>query len=423
MKEAVVLCCRRFGKSYLGCLLALERALRNPRRVIRIIGPEIKQTEMIVDYNMAKLTEDLNRLGLKGLVERVKSEKLYKVGESAIFLGGFDSQEDSLRGGEADEILIEETGSSDPEQYHYQMRSVLKPQLLKTRGRLIHLTTLPAIPDHPFETETIPQAQLEGSFYSYTIYDDPLATPEIIQDAIKDCGGTHTPEFRREYLNESVRDESIVIIPHFDEKTCVKQLRLPSHMFAQVTIDWGGVRDMTVALLHYYDWVKDRLCFYDERIFQPNTETGKIVAACREMEEQVEKIHLRHADVPGQLVVDLKEAHNYEIATPPKDEWRVAVNNLALGFSQNKIEIDPRCKILIQACRSGRFNKTRTDFERTKALGHCDAIAAAMYANRVQTREIPYSKTVSIHGNYMPTLVKPEKEIQVISSKRFGRFK
>jgi hypothetical protein len=342
VKEAVILCCRRFGKSYLGCLLALERGLRSKRRVIRVIGPEIKQTEMIVDYNMAKITEELPKLGLRGLVERVKSDKMYRVGESAIFLGGFDSQEDSLRGGEADEILIEETGSSDPEQYNYQMKSVLKPQLLKTRGRMIHLTTLPPVPDHPFETETIPQAQLDGSFYSYTIYDDPLATPEIIADAIKDSGGAHTPEFRREYMNESVRDGTIVVIPHFDEKQHVKGLHFPALCRPQLTIDWGGVRDKTVALLHYYDWTRDRLCFWDERVFEPNTETSFIVEACREMEGAIPnelKLMARHADVPGQLVVDLKQEHDYEVATPPKDEWRVAVN-VRRAHESNTIEAD-----------------------------------------------------------------------------------
>jgi hypothetical protein len=229
-------------------------------------------------------------------------------------------------------------------------------------------------------------------------------------------------------MNESVRDETIVVVPHFDATFHVKQLHFPAMCKPQLTMDWGGVRDKTVALLHYYDWTRDKLCFWDERVFEPNTETSTVVPTCRGMEETLPyetKITARHADVPGQLVVDLKVDHDWEIATPPKDEWRVAINNFALLFTQNKVEIDPRCKNFIQACRSGRFNKTRTDFERTKALGHCDAIAAGMYANRVQDRTNPFPRVAMSENQYTPPSRDKDQRLAIaaaIQPKRFGRY-
>jgi hypothetical protein len=397
VKEAVLLCCRRFGKSYFGTVHGLEAGLRTQRRkIIRIIGPTIKQTKMIVEYNMAKITEELQRLDLKYLVEHVKYENMYKIGDhAALFLGGFDSQADSLRGGEADLILIEESGSADPDQYTYQMRSVIKPQLLKTRGRMIHLTTLPPLPDHPFITETIPEAQLDNAFYSYTIYEDPLATEQIIEDAIKDCGGEETDTFKREYLNVIIRDRSIVAIPDFDINQDVELFELPYAVNLELFIDWGGTRDFTVALLLGYDFLRAIDLCVDELWWPHNTATEIIVADLkRKFLSQYTPKNI-YADVPGQLQLDLRETHKLDVKLPHKTDWEANLNNLAVRFAKRKMRIHPRCKLTIQTCQSGTLNKQRTDFARTTALGHMDALATLMYGNRTLDRSNPFPESQS----------------------------
>ena len=432
VKEAVLLCCRRFGKSYYGVVRGLMRGIMawasGSAKLIRIVGPTIDQTQGIVDYNMAKITAELPALGLRGLVERVKSDKMYRIGGStgsALFLGGFDSQEDSLRGGEAHEILIEETGSSDPDQYSYQMRSVLKPQLLKTRGRMIHLTTLPPVPDHPFTNETIPAAKMDGAFYSFTIYEDPLATPEIIAEAIKDCGGVHTIDFKREYLNEETRDPRIVVCPDFDPKRHVKPHHPPHAGFGHVTTDMGGVRDLTVSLLHYYDFQRHKVVFYRERWHPRNTPTSVIVAAARALEAETPdgiEIVSRPADIPGQIQVDLQQ-QGYDTVSPLKEDWQANVNNLALGFTRDEIIVDPACKLLIQTLTSGLLNKQRTDFARSDTLGHCDAIDAAMYGIRAQDRANPFPKINPHRDSYFVRQQPTEEDAElamVIQPKSFG---
>lgn len=399
VKEAVILCCRRFGKSFYGCIRGLELGIRADRRkVIRIIGPDIKQTLMIVEHNMAKICEPLHRLGLSGLVERVRYENMYRVGKHAgIFIGGFDSQKDSLRGGEADEILIEETGSANADQYNYQMKSILKPQLLKTRGRMTHLTTLPKETDHPFITETIPETKLVGAFYSFTIYEDPLATPEIIADAIKDCGagGASSVTFRREYLNEVIRDSNLMIVPDFNEKIHVKPVTLPPHTRFATVIDFGGVRDKTVALLITYDFRRNKLLVVSERTFNANSATEEIVQGVLEMEHGLPGGEpVRWADCHGQTQVDLQNSHAFPIRVPLKDDWQAAINAMQLSFTWNEIEIDPSCKLLIASLESGQFNKHKTDFGRTSALGHCDALAALMYGVRVLDKSNPYPRMI-----------------------------
>src|SRR5690606_21319482 len=103
------------------------------------------------------------------------------------------------------------------------------------------------------------------------------------------------------------------------------------------------------------------------------------------------EISNRWADVPGQLQVDLAE-QNYIINLPQKSDWKASVNAMSVRFSTQKIKIHPRCVFLRKSCRAGMFNKNRTDFERTPELGHCDALAALMYAVRSQDKTNPYEK-------------------------------
>jgi len=418
VKEAVILCSRRFGKSFYGCIRALESGLQSERpKVIRIIGPDIKQTKMIVEYNMAKITQELHGLGLEGLVKHVKSENRFEVGRSNIYLGGFDSQADSLRGGEADDIYIEESGSSDPDEFNYQMVSILKPQLLKTRGRMFHLTTLPPIPDHPFITETIPRSKLNDAFYSFTIYDDPLATPEIIQEAIADCGGAHTEAFRREYLNEIIRDRKVVIIPDYQEKTDVEDFQMPLAANWEIYTDWGGVRDFTVSLLMGYDFLRAMDLVLDEKWWPANTPTEHITRDLKDWDKWRVKNH--YVEAPGQLTVDLRESHKLEIRTPDKGDWESNINQLANRFTRRKIKIHPRCRLLRQTCSSGTFNKQRTDFARSGALGHMDAIAALMYGNRQLDRTSPYEPHSNVQDwVWVPPSQLPENNDKVAQERK-----
>ena len=69
-REAVVTCARRFGKSYMAVVMAIEDCLQNPGITVRIIGPEIKQTANIVHPLIMKISADAPN----GLIQRMKSE-------------------------------------------------------------------------------------------------------------------------------------------------------------------------------------------------------------------------------------------------------------------------------------------------------------------------------------------------------------
>ena len=433
VEEIVVLCARQFGKSHLGVILAVEDCIRYPDCCILIVGPTLKQAREIVTPRINKIRQDAP----PGLIRPSKSEGKWYIGSSELVIGGFDQNSSSQRGKTVQNIYIEEVVDSNPDDYIESLRSDLGPALTHSKGgKMIYLTTLPKIPDHPFIIDTMVRAELNGVLYSYTIDDNKQLSPEQYDACVRRAGGRSTVDFRREYLNEIVRDASIVVVPDFAAERHVKASHFPAAASAQTTIDWGGVRDYTVALLHWYDYVRNKLVIFDERWFPHNTPTSVITAAVLEMESKLPEGDIKHvkrvADAPGQLMVDLTQA-GFSITAPPKDDWIAAVNNMAVHFSRDEIEIDPRCKLLVQTCNSGTFNKNRTDFERTQALGHCDALACLMYAVRTQTRDSPFVKLHNPNDIYhRPGKRTDEAKIADaimglggtgFKAKRFGAFK
>lgn len=440
VQQAVVLCARQFGKSYLGTLLAVEDCLRANGATVLIVGPTKDQTTDIVHQSLRILCEDAP----EGLIRRSKSEARWYVGTSELVIGGFElNNATRKRGRSLIKIYIEEVVDSDPDQYTESMRSDLGPALTHAPdAKMIFLTTLPKLTEHPFITETMPQAVLEDAFYSYTIDDNKALTPEQYDACVKRCGGRHTTEFQREYLNKVVRDTNMMIVPDFNKDRHVKPVSLPDMAHYQTVIDFGGVRDKTVGLLVFYDFKRAKLCVKGETAHDINVGTTEIVHGIFGMEKTVpegQKLD-RWADCPGQIQIDLKQEYDILVRLPFKDDWQAGINMMQLAFTWDEIEIDPSCRLLIASLESGQYNKQRTDFGRTKALGHCDALAALMYAIRVVNRTNPYPRLnaspdktfsrprpdddiVQVAKAIQPITIRNQFNADGFRPKRFGSFK
>jgi hypothetical protein len=412
--EVVILCARQFGKSYLGTLMAVEDCLKFPEKCILVIGPTIKQTREIV----APRIRHIGRDAPPGLIRPSKSEGKWYIGKSELVMGGFDQNSSAQRGKTVQNVYIEEIVDSNPDDYLEALRSDLGPALTHSdAGKIIYLTTLPKVPDHPFITETMSRAAINNCLYVYTIHDNKELTKEQYDACVRRAGGEETDDWRREYLCQIVRDRSVVVIPDFEPKRHVGACDLPPFVNLEVYIDWGGVRDLTVALLMGYEFLTDTDLVLDEKWFKPNTPTEVIVAELQAWYD-THTIKRTYADVPGQLQVDLKSSHDFDVAIPFKADWQASINQLAVRFSRNKIKIDPKCKLTIQTCQSGTFNKQRTDFERTTSLGHCDALAALGYGHRSLDRSNPFPNN-SLGNDYI--FVKPKEDQEKPSEvKAFG---
>lgn len=383
-REAVVLIARRWGKSYLGVVMALEDCLQNPGKQVFIVGPSLKQTRRIITPLIREITLDAPQ----GLIKQTKSELTWTVGESTLIIGAFDTALESFRGLEAISIYLEESGLADVQEYEYTLKSVLRPTLMHSQGRLTHLTTPPREENHPFVFSTMPEAHLNNAMFVYTIEDNPLMSKEEIEAEIQASGGRESEHCKRELFCKIVKDEKRLVTPEFDEERHVKKLTSPPYTYYLTAIDFGGVRDNHALLLTYFDFERNKTCIFDEVWLGINTGTDEIIKAGRRMESSNDVFWLKGApariiDAPDQLLIDVKRM-KYECTKPQKgkDSVEDGIQALRVGLLKDQIEIDPRCIVLIQTLKYGMWDKHRKDFQRTDALGHCDMIAALSYAYR-----------------------------------------
>jgi hypothetical protein len=408
-QEALLFISRQWGKSYLSACYALSYCLRNPGSIVRIAAPTLKQAKDIVSDNIGPISADAP----KDLITPIKSDYRWKVGESELRLGVLErANVDSLRGGNAKLVICEEGGFVSSDDYDYALRSVIGPQLIRSGGQLIHVTTPSEEPDHYIHTEVYPRCAIAGTKFEFDVYTNPQLTEEQITKAKVLAGGEESAAWRREYLVQIVRDGMSVCVPEFDESKHVLKDEPPEHAVWGYFADFGGIRDKTVSLLCCWNFQKARLEVHDERHHEPNTETDTIVQAMREMGKPY-KVRQSYMDAPGQVLVDLRYKHQFDCLLPLKDDFEAGINVVRLAFNQGKILVHERCKFLIQTLRGATFNKQRTDFARSVALGHMDALAALVYANRMVDRTTnPVPEATSFAERVTPAWMHKGKDAQ-----------
>jgi hypothetical protein len=437
--EFVILCARQFGKSTIGVLYALSEAIKHRDCCILIMGPDTRQTKDIVAPKM----RFLSRTAPRGLIKQMKAENRYHIYHdldpraddyTEIIIGGLNENSSSQRGKTVHKILIEEIVDTHEDDFLTSLESDLGPALAHSNdGKIIYLTTLPKYPNHPFITKTIPKAKLNNAFAKYTVDDNVALNQQQRDNLISLVGGVDSVGYKRELMCEVSRDPMMVCLPDYTPSFNSRDFHLPLQAKMTTTIDWGGVKDKTCAVLHTYDYLSDLDLFWDERVFPPNTATSHIIRECLEMEKG-HKIHARFIDAPPQLVcVDLMQDHNYQAALPEKLDWRASLNTLNVRFQQRKALIHPRCKFLKVSAESGILNKNKTDYERTEELGHMDGVAAMKYAIRMQDRTNPYDNPYAdlllpknaAHVLSDSQFIQPDSQVEYegVALKGFGKFK
>lgn len=433
--EFVILCARQFGKSTIGVCYAISEAIKNRDCCILIVGPDINQTVDIVGPKMRFLT----RTAPAGLIVPMASRNRYHVFHdldrraqdyTEIVIAGFNENSSSQRGKTVHRILIEEIVDVPESHYLTSIRSDLGPALLHSKsGKIVYFTTPPKYPNHPFVTETMVEARLNDALCVFTIDDNIALTEAQKQKAIKLSGGPQSVDTRREYYCEIVRDPRLVCLPDFDPVRNVRIFNLPTRCYWSVTIDWGGVRDKTVAVLHTYDYFNNRHLFWDCREFLPNTSTIDILDEVRKMMEGYGNVEVRIDTIPDRIR-EFNIERNFPCMAAYNREPIAQVNQLNVAFQEDRVWIHPRCKFLIVSAESGIWNNNKTDFDRNDALGHMDGVSAMMYAVNGQNTENPFSQDGdawdALLQNQIPARsvdthqVIVQSEVQI--PKRFGKF-
>lgn len=394
-------CSRRLGKSFALCLLAIETCLKKPNVIVKYVAPQQKQVRTIITPLIRQILQDCPvELQPKFMTQQF----CYRFANgSEIQLAGSDNgNAESLRGGSSDLCIIDEAGFCD--ELEYVVQSILLPTTATTDGKIILASTPPKTPDHAFR-KYVERAFERGTLVKKTIYDNPMLTPDKIEELKAEAGGELSASWKREYLCQNLVDQESAVVPEFTEELkniIVREWERPAYFDEYIAMDIG-VNDFTFVLFAYYDFRAGKLIIEDEFLIngqQWNTE--KLAKGIKEAEARLcthpvtkvqKKPYKRISDVNLTVLNDLRQLHGLEFSATPKMDAEAALNNMRVKLGQAKIYINPRCKKLIRHLEFAIWNKSRTKYERSADDGHYDGVDALKYLVRnVEYNKNPYPK-------------------------------
>ena len=455
---------RRTGKTWLLVVLAITECLRGPHRRVVYGAPTIKTLEEFV----LPTFEAVLRWCPEELRPRYSADSGHWTfpNGSYVHLFGCDDKRkaDRGRGPAAHLAIIDEAGFIPI--LAYVLKSIIRPQLLTTGGRLIVGSTPAEEPDHDF-THICERAEQLGHWSRRTIYDNPRLTPERIAEFIaedaRDEGLTvdeyqATATFRREYLAERVTDKTLAAMGDDWEKmrdTCLVEVPRPEYFDAYTILDVGGA-DPHAVLLGYVDFKAGHLVVEDEILLTDGQNTQEVADAIKQKERQLWGVsdysglmrgaeelgtlaptrriewqgapaqpYLRVADNDLTMIADLHQLHG--IAFVPvggKDEKEWMVNHLRVLVRAGKVRIHPRCRHLDRHLRTTLWrNELRREFRR-KNGEHGDLLdCLAYFARRANLTRNPYPENhdvlpgmVRVHAAYRQSDTRAASVSQVLYS-------
>lgn len=398
----VISCSRRLGKSFLLCMLAVEKCLQTPNAIVKYVCPTKKQVKDIV--------EDIMRILLADCPPEMKPEFKYNdykyvfPNGSEIKMAGTDGgHHENLRGSKCDLWIVDEAGFCD--ELQYVVNSILSPTADTTGGRGILASTPSKTTDHDFIEFFLRPAEIKDRLIKYVIYDNPLLSQAKIQEIIDRYPlKEKDPEFRREYLCEVINNDKLSIVPEFTDELqaeVIKEIERPSFFDAYVAMDIG-FKDLTVVLFGYYDFKNACLVIEDELVQDGRTLLiANFAADIRKKEEalwtsplsgEFRPPFLRVSDNNNMIMLNqLTYDHNMLFIPTAKDNKEAHLNNMRMMIANKQVIIHPRCKTLIYHLRNGSWNKAMKEFARSPDAGHYDAVDSLIYLVRnLQKTRNPY---------------------------------
>lgn len=394
-------CSRQLGKSTWAAGKCVEKALKKPGARIRYATAFKTDLEQFVipafDFILADIPDHL-----RPIWRASKMEFFFPSTRSSIRLVGLDLKPNGLRGNKLDMAVLDEAAFIKRLGYLY--RSVILPTMTHVPdGRIIMLSTQPEDPDHEF-VKFCDRAEAQGCYVKLEIDDNPLLTEHDKEEIALEYApadltiprhvrvelGRKSTGYRREYKCARVVEEQRAIIADFDLDRHVKVTPPgPAHKFWNriEALDSAGGTHKTGCLLGYYDFGRAKLVIEGEvRIDGHETTTRRIADDVKTQEKEIggyENVAIRSGDNNNPILLrDLGTEHGLHFAPTTKDDLHAMVNKVRLWFQSDRIEIHPRCKLLIGALRAGIWNPQRTEFAFSEVHGHFDLIAALVYMVR-----------------------------------------
>lgn len=380
----VIAASRRFGKTFILCLYAIEQCIRHPEFQVRFAAPTGKALKKIIN--------PIFRTILKDCPASIKPE--FHFGEqlwrfpngSELHIAGTDGGgAENLRGTASNLNIIDEAGSCDSLAYLYQ--DILLPQTLTTGGMTILASTPSVTPAHDFY-EIAQEAREEGNFIKFTVYDNTSLTQEQIEEYAAEMGGITSTSFRREFLCEDVVESEMAMIPEWSAQYAIKLEKDPLYSFYdKYTALDIGVRHFTAIIFGYYNFNTATMVIEKEiKIKGAGVTTDEIARLVRETEQELwgdQKPHKRISDNNNLILInDLLTLHGLPFLTTTKDNLHAMVNNTRMWVKQGRLLVNPEAAYTVGCLGQAVWNSNRTMMAESRVMGHYDALAAIIYLTR-----------------------------------------
>ena len=405
----VWLLARQTGKTF--CLLTIGtmECLSKPNSIVKYLTDTKLHAKTLAEPQMRKIIEDCPE-DLKP--EYIPSQYLYvfKNGSQLQMAGSDGNSAERLRGQTSDLVLVDEGGFVN--HLDDTMKNILLPTLIHSGGRCIIASSPPKEFDHDF-VGYIERAEMRNLLTKKTIYDNPMLTPEKIQNIIDQYqGGVNSIGFRREFMCELIKDEEMSVLPEVDDDLLakiVKSMELPPFYSRYVSMDIG-FKDLTVVLYGYYDFRSDKIVIQDEIVkngknihlpdFTKELQDKEMELWVNPLTHELVKPDCRVSDINPFVIQEINiyskknnPQHSMDFSMAAKHDKLANINKLRVMLANQKIIIDPKCTTLIRHLKNCRWKdkSAKDDFDRSPDDGHYDAVDALLYFSRaVNYKKNPY---------------------------------
>lgn len=400
------------GKSHLGLNLCVSRCLKDPNHMARFVSPTTKQTGEIIEQPLKTILDDCP----KDLYPEKRYDKYYfrnpawedPKAVSVLHLCGCKEQAGALRGPRSDTIFVDEAREIDDLQYIIE--GVLTPHFITREAHeplLIISSTPPDYGTHPFWTVFVDPAERDGRYIRRNVEEDDDFTEADRKMLIGVCHDEKSTAWKREALCRRVSAEERMVIPEFGSSEDGDEIRVitlvdswprPKHYFPHMGADFG-LMDNSAMLWGYVHWPEDEqqqlLLVVEDEYVTHYRSTGELAEALKAKEETLyadaphkdslgRPIVRRYADNDALALMSFRVDHGIQISAADKWDLESSIAELRTKFREGRIRILKRCTKLINQLENGLLDKKgRIERSEDQAIGHCDAIMALAYLNRM----------------------------------------
>jgi hypothetical protein len=427
---------RRWGKTFLVALIRVEDCLRRSNAIITYATAFQSDIVELIQPMLEDLFEDCPD-DVRPIYNRGRKTWLFKNG-SRLKLVGIDKNPRGMRGKASDGFNVTEAGHV--RNLAQTIGTVIYQQFQRRPwATLILESNAPEDPEHDFDRIFIPDAEKRGAYVFETIDDNEAISEqekeEFVEASITAVGKEDT---ERELWGKRQRTQKRMIVAEFDApnekrpftRHVVESVPPPRYARAFTFMD-PGETDPLALVFAYWDFERAKLVVqhsYAESNMRTPAAAKYITSAEQnlwatprkhgpeELNERVRHTTYHHSkgwkfqapdealtywdgtmfkpnpcarvsDIDAKMTGDLAGVYDVPFDPAEKDNAEAAQGALRQAFADDRIEIlaegnDPLITQLARGIWRFDANGRRVEWARSKALGHCDCIAALVYGWR-----------------------------------------